>query len=442
MNHAICALITAPGQAAISVIRCSGKACIDLVGKHFRPAAKLLKAPSHTVVFGTFFNADGVPLDEVLATVFRSPASYTGEDVIELSCHGNPDLTDKILSTLLTTMVMAKPGEFTLRAYLNGKMDLTEAEAVNDLITAATSKAEAAALMQVKGFLSRHLETLLERLSEAIVRCELAIDFSDQDLPSIDLEDLKQRISTILEDAEKLYGEGQHSRKLREGIKICLAGAPNAGKSSLFNAFLKHNRAIVSPHPGTTRDYLEESFSLSGYPIVLFDTAGLRPGAEEIEAEGISRSQILMQEADLILYLYEDAGDIAQMDHTNLQHKTIFVASKADLRLHSELPKGHINCSVKEASGLDALCNAILLRLKLPGEVLYRPLVTNARHLAALKRAIEALHAARQALQQQAGFEFIAFDLKEASSALEDILGVITPDDILQKIFNGFCIGK
>ena len=442
MNNPICAPVTAPGQAAISVIRCSGSDVIPMVAKHFRPSKKLLNAASHTLLLGTFYGTDNSPLDELLVSVFRAPNSYTGEDVLELSSHGNPYLVDKILSTLLQSMDLAKPGEFTLRAYLNGKMDLSQAEAVNDLIMASTSKAEAAALMQVKGYLSRHLETLLARLGEARIRCELAIDFADQDLPSIDLQDLGNRIDSLISDAVELYSEGQHSRKLREGIKICLAGAPNAGKSSLFNAFLKQNRAIVSPHPGTTRDYLEESFSLSGYPIVLYDTAGLRQDAGEIEAEGISRSHQLMREADLILYLYERQEDLARGEWDSSPDKTIFVASKADLSLHKELPSGHIPCSVAAPDGLKMLSEAILGRLKLPSEVLCRPLVTNARHLAALKRCIEALDSARRALAQDAGFEFIAFDLKEAGTALEDILGVVSSEDLLNQIFSGFCIGK
>lgn len=440
MKHCICAQITPPGQAAIAVIRCSGKDSIALVASHFRPPRKLLNAASHTLVWGTFYSLDGIPLDEVLLSVFKAPQSYTGEDVVEISCHGNPDLCDRILGSLLQNMKLANPGEFTLRAYLNGKMDLSQAEAVNDLITAATSKAEAAALMQIKGYLGRHLQSLLSQLSEARLRCELAIDFADQDLPSIDGQDLVNRINSLISDADALYCEGQHSRKIREGVRICLAGAPNAGKSSLFNAFLKHNRAIVSPHPGTTRDYLEESFSLSGFPIVLYDTAGLREAAQEIEAEGISRTRHLMLEADLILYLYEDEKDL--VDLQELSSKCIYVSSKADLKPEQILPEGHLACSVKMEHGLDALSEAILNRLKLPQEVLYRPLVTNARHLAALKRCLDALFAARQALETGAGYEFIAFDLKAASSALEDILGVISSDDLLNQIFSGFCIGK
>lgn len=441
-KHPICAPISGSGAAAIAIIRCSGEGVIPLVARHFRPAKRLQSAPSHSIVFGTFFNAQAQPLDEILISVYRAPNSYTGEDVLELSCHGNPDIVDKILSTLLEDMSLAQPGEFTLRAYLNSKLDLAQAEAVNDLITSASSKAETAALMQLKGYLSRHLEELLERISDARLRCELAIDFADQDLPNIDEAALLQDLESLLSDARALYTEGQYSRKIREGIRICLAGAPNAGKSSLFNAFLQQNRAIVSPTPGTTRDYLEESLSLKGYTVVLYDTAGLRESHEAIEKEGISRTRELMQNADYILYLYEASPEQIEALSPDLAAKCLYVASKSDLRQHETLPAGHIPLSVISSGGLNALTNAILERLKLPNDILYRPLVTNARHLAALKRSIDALESALISLEGSSGWEYIAFDLSEASRALEDILGVLSSDELLNQIFSNFCIGK
>lgn len=443
MNHPICAQITPPGTAAISVIRISGREAIEIVAEYFSPKDKLLSSKGHTCVYGTFCDADQIPLDEVLCTVFRSPASYTGEDTVELSCHGNPYLSDRILQVLLQKAQLAKPGEFTLRAYLNGKMDLVQAEAVNDIIMASTSKAESAALMQRQGYLSRHLQLLLSRITDARVRCELAIDFSDQDLPQIDLEDLEQRISSLIADAKILHDEGSNSIVLREGIKICLAGAPNAGKSSLFNAFLKHNRAIVTPHPGTTRDYLEESFSLNGFPIVLYDTAGIRESDDSIEQEGIARSLDLMIASDLILYLYDNPSELLYLatEMENYKHKTIFVSTKADTK-DSPPMMDHVSCSVILEDGLTAVTDAIMNRLKLPQDIMYRPLITNARHLSALSRAIDALEKAMLALTNDLGFEYIAFDLIAASAALEDILGIISSEDLLNSIFNDFCIGK
>jgi len=226
------------------------------------------------------------------------------------------------------------------------------------------------------------------------------------------------------------------------GAEIAFIGRSNVGKSSLFNAFLKQNRAIVTPHPGTTRDYLEESFSLSGYPIVLFDTAGLRVSIDDIENEGISRAYSLFREADLILYLYEaEFTSLPQKLH-EFEDKIIYVAAKADLYPERQLACGHVPVSVLRADGIKALSTAILQRLRLPTQILERPLITNARHLAALNRSIKALQAAQEALNQQTGFEFIAFELIAASAALEDILGVVPTDELLNSIFSNFCIGK
>jgi len=442
VNDIICARITAAGSSAIAVIRISGPASIELVSRYFRPRQKLLKAKGNSIVYGEFHDAEGSPVDEVLCSVFRAPHSYSGEDTLELSCHGNPAIAERILSILLSEARLAKPGEFTLRAFLNGKMDLSQAEAVADLISAGSSKAEMAALMQIKGYLSRHLSEILEGIRDARLRCELAIDFADQDLPQIDMTDLRQRIAQLLGEARDLHAEGSQGIKLREGVKICLAGAPNAGKSSLFNAFLKQNRAIVTPHPGTTRDYLEESFSLQGYPIILWDTAGLRLSSDDVEAEGIARSYSLMRDADLILYLYE--GEIAASDELmhEFAEKIIPVATKADLHPYEDIAEGSVTVSVVSPDGLRALSSEILQRLRLPSDLVQRPLITNSRHLAALMRCISALSAAIAALDEDAGFELIAFELISAASALEEILGVVPSDELLGRIFENFCIGK
>lgn len=454
----ICALISPPGRAAINVLRVSGHGSIGIVAQHFKPRAKLLNCQSHGVVLGIFHGQDGKALDEVLCTVFRAPHSYTGEDAVEISCHGNPQIASRVLENLLLEARLAEPGEFTLRAVLNGKMDLMQAEAVNDLVSAKSSKAQSAALMQVQGMLSQQLQQLLEDITDARLRCELAIDFADQDLPQIDLADLQTRLEDILSRAVSLHSGGSQGRYIREGIRVCLAGAPNSGKSSLFNAFLKFNRAIVTPHPGTTRDYLEETVSLSGYALVLYDTAGLRESQDSIEKEGIDRSRDLMREADLVLYLVEAEQIMGSEVSVHLQDKisakTLWLDSKYDLvdqqdaaREHTSKcdgssPQTGIPVSVVTPGGLDALQEAILDRFNLPPEELTSPLITNARHLAALKRCINSLQSALVALRKDAGFEFIAFDLIAASKALEEILGVVTTDDLLNQIFSDFCIGK
>ncbi|MFA6720937.1 MAG: tRNA uridine-5-carboxymethylaminomethyl(34) synthesis GTPase MnmE [Candidatus Cloacimonadaceae bacterium] len=457
-SEPICAQISPPGCAAVNVLRISGSGSIGIVAQFFRPRRKLLQSPSHRVFFGTFHSRDGQPLDQVLCTVFRAPHSYTGEDSVEISCHGNPRLAAKIEANLLLEARPARPGEFTFRALLNGKMDLTQAEAVNDLISASGSKAESAALMQVRGLLSERLRELLEGVNDARLRCELAIDFADQDLPPLDPDDLRARVSDLLEEARALRSEGDRGRYIREGIRVCLAGAPNSGKSSLFNAFLRCNRAIVTPHPGTTRDYLEESVSLHGYTLVLYDTAGLCASEDSIEREGIDRSHGLMRSSDLLLYLLPvDEPSGAPQDPLlpeDLTAKTVWLASKWDLKKpeaedhnHDKVrdgssPETALPVSVKAENGLEALQTAILKRFELPLGTLERPLVTNTRHLAALDRAIQALSGALVSLESQAGYEFTAFDLIAAANALQEILGITADPDLLGKIFAEFCIGK
>lgn len=452
-NDIIIAPITPVGHAAIAVLRISGKGCIDFLARHFKPAAKLLKSPSHRLLHGYLQDKSGHDLDEVLLSVFRAPHSYTGEDSLEISCHGNPNLVNRILKELLQGCRMAKPGEFSLRAYLNGRLDLSQAEAVNDLIQAQASKAESAALLQLKGKLSEYLQTLLHRITDARLRCELAIDFADQDLPQIDLKALSESVESIIADAEELASKAEQGRIIREGIKVCLAGAPNAGKSSLFNALLQQNRAIVTPHPGTTRDYLEESISLSGYPLVIYDTAGLRTSEDEVESQGIAKSYELMQTADLIIYLREAINLPSDLDTdqlicqsvlpSELWDKTIFCISKADL-LHDSSSHSEriIYCSAFTGNGLDQLTSEILRRLNLSEELISKPLITNSRHLAALEKCITSLRMAWQSLEDNLGFEFTAFELGSGSAALEEILGVISSDDLLEEIFSNFCIGK
>ncbi|HNX02338.1 MAG TPA: tRNA uridine-5-carboxymethylaminomethyl(34) synthesis GTPase MnmE [Candidatus Cloacimonas sp.] len=454
VSEIICAPITPAGFSAIAVIRLSGKGCIELVAKHFSPGNKLLKQPSQRLVFGTFYAETEEAIDEVLLSVFREPHSYTGEDVIEISCHGNPNLVNRILNILLLSCRLAKPGEFTLRAFLNGKMDLSQAEAVNDLIQAQATQAEKAALLQLKGKLSKYLQILLNRITELRIRFELAIDFTDQDLPLPDSNAMYQELKDIIKTAEELKNTGEQGRRLREGIKICLTGAPNVGKSSLFNALLQQNRAIVTPHPGTTRDYLEESLSLNGFPVVIYDTAGLRESPDDIEKEGIAKSYALMQESDLILYLVE-ANTVTNPNlqitellslstiPPELYSKTLAVFSKADL-LPENAPKipGGIYCSVITEKGLKDLTDAISRQLSLSTELLNKPIIINNRHLIALSKSLQFLHQAKHSIEEKQGYEFIAFELISASNALEEILGIITTDDLLNKIFSEFCIGK
>lgn len=452
LKEPICALITPAGTAAINVIRISGEGSIDIVATNFKPASRIQKARGYQIVHGMFLDKDAQPLDEVLCSVFKAPHSYTGDDTVEISCHGNPRIAARILSVLSGSARLARPGEFTLRAMHNHKLDLIQAEAINDLINAPTSKSGSAALSQTRGVLSASLKTILEAITQARLRCEMAIDFADQDLPQLDISALKDDIAALLAEVQRLCEDGQHGRYIRDGIRICLAGAPNSGKSSLFNAFLKQNRAIVTPHPGTTRDYLEETLSMKGYTLVLYDTAGLRDTADEIEKQGIDRSRELMREADLILHLIDvanagpDAVSLADEIPEDIAGKVLTVISKADLltddALDNYFSKSWTPASAVTPGGLDRLAEAILDRFAVAELQPERPLITNTRHLAALQNCAAGLEKAVLALESGMGFEFAAFDLISASSALEEVLGVITPDELLNRIFADFCVGK
>lgn len=444
----IVAQITPSGYSAIAMIRISGQGSIQLVSKHFSHAQKLLDAPGYSILHGYFLDELGIAIDEVLLYIFKAPKSYTGDDTVEISCHGNPRLASRILKTLLLNARMAKPGEFTLRALHNGKLDLIQAEAVGDLISAPTQKSEAAALSQLRGGLSHTINQLLEQIINLRMRCELGIDFADSGLSTIDENSLAQDLDSLLESLRGMIHSAEQGRLIREGFKLCLAGAPNSGKSSLFNAILKQNRAIVTPHPGTTRDYIEENISLEGYWIIIFDTAGIRDSKDLIEQEGIKLSRKLMKEADLVLYLV-DVSDFEELPQLDEKAKSLIVLSKADLVQQQELEALKIKikheavaCSVKSEDGLNELYNAVLSRLECKQEPLDKTLVTNTRHLAALQVCAEALTNAKEALKRNMGLEFVAFDLIAASAALEEIIGLVSPDELLNRIFSDFCIGK
>ena len=455
----ICAPLSAPGQAAVSLIRISGKGAIELAASRFDHPEKLLSSTSHSIIYGNYISKTGTALDEVLLYKFIAPHSYTGEDTIELSCHGNPFIVARILEDLLLDCRLATPGEFTRRAYLNGKLDLIQAEAVNDLITAEGEKAEASALQQLQGRLTAALTELLERIRQSRIRIELAIDFSDQDLP-MDLSAFETQLSGSITAAEALAEKSRGGKFIREGIRICLAGAPNAGKSSLFNAFLEEDRALVSPQPGTTRDYLEEHVQLAGYKLIIFDTAGLRSSGDELEQMGITKTHKLLESADLILYLQDSSAGLSSSAPAGISAddpRLIPLLSKIDLGGFTSLPPAEewhnylqshnlpdnlLPLSTVLEHGLQPLQNEILSRLQLPRELPQGALVTNSRQLAALKRSINSLKSALQAHQSDLGYEFIAFDLIEAASALQEILGTTAGEDMLGEIFANFCIGK
>ena len=451
MNSAldtICARATAVGIGAIAVIRISGPEAISIVSKCF--SKSLSSVDSHTVHFGIFKNANGVALDEVLVTVFRQGKSFTGEESIEISCHGSPYVQQQILDALVSSGCrMANPGEFTQRAFLNGKMDLSQAEAVADLIAAQSKKAHRIALNQLKGNLSSDLKILREELISFASLIELELDFSEEDVEFADRSQLKELVSKVLETVNKLSSSFALGNALKSGVPVAIVGAPNTGKSTLLNQLLGEDRAIVSDEAGTTRDVIEETLNIDGILFRLIDTAGIRETNQNIEAMGIERSQQKIKEASIVLCL-ADASDETNLSETQRwsgeltkkhpDKKIILLSNKSDL-LKNEVKEG-ISLSAKEGIGIDDLKSEMVKAVVGEMDLENDTIIANARHYEALIKTAEALEKANTGLHDGTTGDFIAMDIRQAMFHLGSITGDISTDDLLGNIFSKFCIGK
>lgn len=444
----IAAISTPPGVGGISVLRVSGTEAIDVVQSFFHGKRKLQGVKSHTVSFGRI-QEDGQLIDEVVVTIFRAPRSYTGENVVEIGCHGNTFIANKILELLLTKCRLADPGEFTQRAFLNDKMGLTQAEAVGDLLTAKTKFAHQAALQNLEGKLRGKIKLMLDRLTHIRTILEVEIDFSEHDVATIDSEQVANDISGLIEDLRYLVKTGEEGLILKEGLKVSLVGAPNVGKSSIFNAFLETERAIVTPIPGTTRDYLEEAVALEGYLVRIFDTAGIRDTEDHVEKIGIARSHQIIEESHKIIFITDGTDDREEYERLTSvieEERIIKVLNKCDKIsediIESFKQQGFLTCSTVTKTGLKPLKQALLADLEISQEDLNSGILSNSRQIAAVKRALLSLEKAVESLQMEMGCEFTAFDTKEASNALEEVIGKVTSEDILHRIFDNFCIGK
>jgi tRNA modification GTPase len=447
-DDTISAISTPAGVGGISVIRVSGNKAIEVVDSLFHSKKPLQDIPSHRAIFGSIFD-EGKIIDEVVVTVFKAPHSYTGENVVEISCHGSTFITNRILEILLRKTRLADPGEFTQRAFLNDRIGLTQAEAVGDLINAKTKISHLAALQQYEGSLRHRIEKLLDRITEYRTFLELEIDFPEQGLKELDRKNLAEKLNTLLQELEQLAKSGNEGMILKDGLKVSLVGAPNVGKSSIFNAFLETERAIVTPHPGTTRDYLEEAISLKGYLIRFFDTAGIRDTSDDIEKIGIQRSYEIIKASHKILFIIdgkENPKEYKKLEKLVESERIIKVLNKIDLLNKKEIKsfeeKNYIPCSTIQKNGLQKLKEILLGDIEISEDDLHCGILTNTRQIAAVKRAVESVKKASSSLRSDMGLEFTAFDLKEASTALEEITGKITTDDILNQIFENFCIGK
>jgi tRNA modification GTPase len=441
----IAAIATAPGAGAVAVIRISGPQAISFVETAWRGKQTLAAAQERRCLLGELLDADGLVADQVLATVFRGPRSYTGEDVVELATHGGVLVTRQVLTALLAKGARpAEPGEFTQRAFLNGKMDLTQAEAVMDLISAQTTLALRAAHGQLEVGLT--ISEMRAALLHVLAHVEAYIDFPEEEISPETNDELLGRIAAISQTAHQLLATADQGRVLREGVSTVLCGLPNAGKSSLLNKLLGFDRAIVSPKPGTTRDTIEEVINLHGYPIRLVDTAGVRATEDELEQAGVERSQQQLLKADLLLEIADSTQPATErLDIPELATGTrLLVLNKADQPRHQswqEVEGILISCAT--GAGIDQLTQAIASRIGQGMDFTGSSQVAiNARHQACLRRALVGLEAGAGALRSGVSPEFVSIELREAMTAIGEVTGRMDTEELLGSIFSQFCIGK
>lgn len=444
--------IVAPATAAggaLAVIRLSGTDALAVCDRMFKGRTPLAAAKGYTVHYGRIMEGERT-IDDVLLSVFRAPHSYTGEDSAEISCHGSSYIVSEILRLAQTAGArMAEPGEFTVRAYLAGKLDLSQAEAVADLIASSTQAAHALASNQMRGGYSASLETLRERLVALASLLELELDFSEEDVEFADRKQLRETLEEIGGSIERLRSSFALGNAIKGGVAVAIAGAPNAGKSTLLNRLLHDDRALVSDIAGTTRDVIEEQTNIDGVLFRFLDTAGIRTTDDRLERMGIQRTLESIRRAQIVVYLV--AADTIGTDRTvplpdfplSPEQKLLTVVNKIDTRPTLALPDGAIGISAREGTGIDALCHA--LRACVDTRALFDgdPVVSNNRHLQALNQALDALRRALPAFETLPT-DLLAEEIRAITSALGSITGhgTITPDEILANIFSKFCIGK
>lgn len=447
LHDTIAAISTALGEAAISVLRVSGPQALKVAAQAFRLPALLKPRVAHLV---HAMEADGSTFDQGLLFHFKGPASYTGEDVVEFHGHGGVLVTQRVLERLLACGARAaEPGEFTQRAFLNGKMDLTQAEAVMDLIHAQSTLALRAANEQLGGAIGREAQAMQQEIIPVLAHIEAYIDFPEEDISPETGAALLTRIDGVLDRAQKLISTSEQGRILRHGARTVISGQPNVGKSSLLNLLLGFERAIVSPTAGTTRDTIEEIIQVHGIPLRLVDTAGLRESTDDIERVGIQRTEKELERADLVIEVVDASHSPSETHRLTLPaavaRRRILVLNKADLGIHPgwSAEPNTIALSCLKASGIEQLRDAIRAVIATAGPLASdHPIAINARHKAAFERCTERLRAAKAALEATQAPEFIALEIREALQALGDVIGQVDVEQILDVIFSTFCIGK
>lgn len=455
MNHTeptIVALATPAGSGAIGIIRLSGPDAIAIAQSVFK-GKDLTKQESHTIHFGHIVDGE-VMLDEVLVSLFIAPRSYTRENVVEISCHGSQYIIESIIKLLIRKGARAaKPGEFTLRAFLNGQLDLSQAEAVADLIASNSKASQQVALQQLRGGFSNQLQQLREQLVQFASLIELELDFSEEDVEFANRDQLKQLIVDITRVIGSLIQSFELGNAIKQGVNTVIAGRPNAGKSTLLNALLNEERAIVSHIPGTTRDTIEEVLNIRGINFRLIDTAGIREATDAIEQIGVQRTMEKISQSAVLIYVYDASQitveelnqDLQKLDKPGIA--MLIVANKIDLLNEGQIAalphlQSTVTISAKEKFHIDDLKNKIYhtaIKGQLTGSEM---LVTNIRHLEALQKTEQALSKVLVGLDTQTTSDFLATDIKQALHYLGEITGAVTTDDLLENIFSKFCIGK
>lgn len=453
----IVALATPSGAGAIGVVRLSGENAVRIANQVFL-GKNLEKVASHTIHFGKICDRDKNIIDEVLISVFVAPRSYTKENTVEISCHGSPFIQQKIIELLLENGAqLAKAGEFTMRAFLNGALDLSQAEAVGDLIASSSESSHRLAMQQMRGGISNEIKQLREQLIHFASLLELELDFGEEDVEFADRSELAKLIEKSRNFIGKLIGSFSLGNAIKNGISTVIAGRPNAGKSTLLNALLNEERAIVSPIAGTTRDTIEETLNINGVIFRLIDTAGIREATDAIEALGVARTMEKIRQSALLVYVFDvtkiDAREVLS-DLTELYYeelKIILVPNKMDLEPLAK-SSDYVNYFVKneqivtvsalQQTNIDDLKTriydlAIAQRLNSEGSI-----VSNARHYEALRLADDSLADALNGLRNSTSNDFVAMDIRRALLHLGEIVGAISTDDLLEKIFRDFCIGK
>ena len=450
-NDTIVALATAQGVSAIAVIRLSGNDAIAIADRVFR-GKKLADQPSHTIHFGTLHDGDKM-IDEVLVSIFKAPHSFTKENSVEISCHGSPVIVKEIIKALLKHgATLAAPGEFTKRAFVNGRFDLAQAEAVADLINAETDNARQAALNQMRGGFSRQINNLREELIHFASLIELELDFGEEDVEFAKRDDLRDLILKIQGYLKLLMDSFDQGNVIKNGIPTVIAGKPNAGKSTLLNTLLNEDRAIVSEIAGTTRDVIEDEMVLGGINFRFIDTAGLRETEDIIEAMGVERTRERMKKASLIIYLFDlihTSPEEIEKEEAHLQAlgvpyiKVGNKVDKADKAFVAALSKkDFVLISAANKTNIQDLKDRILSQFQVKTVKTGDVLVTNLRHYHNLLQTYDALQRVLEGMSQGITGDFLAMDIRQALHYLGEITGTITTDDLLDNIFSKFCIGK